>query len=371
MNRNYKVLMLINGVGWGGTKEQTYLVTKGLKKEGIDVHIALADQYDEMRDKLRPFDVTEHVYEYIGKNSRWSISQARRLAGIIDREGFDFVVANSPKVVGYLSIAKLFMRTKPCIISVKRSGRKSGWLSKIFKYHIADKIVVVSEGVTEQMKRDNFYPEKLVTIQSGVPTDLFQPNTENRIRLRKELGIAEDKKVFINVANWNPKVKAQDKLIEAFAKVKDTDALLVLAGGSTDTVAMEHARKMNVGNRVIGLGYRNDVPALLDMADYYVLSSNLEGVAGSVIQAMIMGKVTLSTLAGGIGSYLKDGENGFTVPVGDFEGMTAKMEKMLGLSPEEEERIIREAKRTGETFSIKKTVEKYIQLFDEIYEGES
>jgi len=36
-----KVLQVVDGTGWGGTKEQVYLTTRELKKQGIDVHIAL------------------------------------------------------------------------------------------------------------------------------------------------------------------------------------------------------------------------------------------------------------------------------------------------------------------------------------------
>ena len=363
---NYKILMAIEGHGWGGTKEQTYLVTKGLRKIGIDVHIALSSEFQEMIDKLGPFGVPMHFYENLNDNSKWSIKQHKRLANIIESQAFDIVIANSPKTYDFVLMSYLFLKKKPKLISMKRSGKKSSWLSKVMKYQFADKIVVVSEGVTEQMKKDNFLPEKLVTIPSGIPTDLFSPRPENRVKLRKELNIKEDTHVFINVANWNPKVKAQDKLLEAFAKVKNPNTILVMAGYQSDTTASEYAKTLGLTNRFIGLGYREDIPALLDMADYYVLSSNLEGIAGSVLQGMMMGKIALSTLAGGIGSYLEDGINGFTVPVGDFDALSKKMEHILRLSDSEKSKILAASKKTGDSYSIDNTVKSYVSLFEEM-----
>ena len=40
-----KVLQVVDGTGWGGTKEQVYLTTRELKKQEIDVHIALNFEY--------------------------------------------------------------------------------------------------------------------------------------------------------------------------------------------------------------------------------------------------------------------------------------------------------------------------------------
>ena len=358
--------MAIQGSGWGGTKEQTYLVTKGLKEKGVDVHIALSSEFTEMIEKLKPYEVPMHFYEDLNDNGKFNIRQHKRLANILDKENFDVVVANSPKTFDYALMAYLFTKNKPTpkLISMKRSGKRSSWFSKVFKYQFADKIVVVSEGVTEQMRKDNFLPEKLITIPSGIPTDRFRPNPENRTALRKKLGIEDSKHVFINVANWNPKVKAQDKLLEAFSQVKNPNTILVMAGYQSDTTAKEYAEELGIANQFIGLGYREDIPALLDMADYYVLSSNLEGIAGSVLQAMIMGKIALSTLAGGIGSYLKDGENGFTVPVGDFTGLTKKMKHIVQLSQVEKENIIRKSMNTGNEYAIDNTTDKYMKLFD-------
>lgn len=364
-----KVLQVVDGTGWGGTKEQVYLTTRELKKQGIDVHIALNYEYSEMIEKLKPYNITIHFFEENKSNARYRWSNYRRLINIVNENKFDIVVANSPKAMDYVNIASLFFKPKPKIVAVRRSGRVPSLLSKILKYSKADKIVVVSEDVKKILEKSNFFPEKLITIKSGIDLERFKPNPAIRKSKRKELNIKDEEKIFINVANWQPQVKAQDKLIEAFSKIKNDNIKLILVGIDTDKNVPIYAKKFKVEDKVIGLGFRKDIPELLNMSDFFVLSSNLEGIAGSLLQGMATGKVVISTLAGGIGEYLKDGYNGFSVDVGDFERLSQKMKMVLTLDKEEYDRISQNAINTAKEYSIENTAKGYIKLFKELLNG--
>ncbi|RUM58584.1 MAG: glycosyltransferase, partial [Persephonella sp.] len=276
-----KVLQVVDGFGWGGTKEQVYLTTRELKKKGIDVHIALSFQYKEMVDRLSPYNVPIHYFENHVKNARYRLENYKRLISIIDKNNFDIVIANSPHAFDYVRIAKIFLKTNPKIINVKRSGRVPSIISKYLKYSAADKIVVVSKQVKEILEKSKFFPEKLITIESGIDLERFKPEPERKFELRKKLKLPLNKKIFINVANWNPKVKGQDKLIQTFLNLNCEDCLLILVGLDTD----KEIKKFN-SNKIIGLGFRKDIPDLLNASDYFVLSSYLEGIAGALIQGM-------------------------------------------------------------------------------------
>ncbi|MFN3264160.1 MAG: glycosyltransferase, partial [Aquificaceae bacterium] len=58
-----RVLQVVDGLGWGGTKEQTYLITRELSLRGIEVHVALSFQYELMVRKLREYPVKLHFFE--------------------------------------------------------------------------------------------------------------------------------------------------------------------------------------------------------------------------------------------------------------------------------------------------------------------
>jgi glycosyltransferase involved in cell wall biosynthesis len=361
-----KVLQVVDGTGWGGTKEQVYLTTRELKKKGIDVHIALSFQYKEMVEKLSSYNVPIHYFEDSDKNARYKWKNYKRLIRIIETNRFDIVIGNSPHAFDYVRISKLFLKEKPKIVNIKRSGRLPSVLSKYLKYSAADKIVVVSKSVERFLREKNFFPEKLLTIESGIDLERFKPEPEKKYFYREKIGLPKDKKIFINVANWNPSVKGQDKLIEAFSKARIKDALLVLVGIDTEKEAPKIAKKFSVENRVLGLGFRKDIPDLLNASDFFVLSSYLEGIAGALLQAMATGKVVLSTLAGGIDEYLKDNFNGFSVNVGNFEAFSKKLSYLANLTEDEYIRISRNAVKTAKEYDIQKTADKYINLFEEL-----
>lgn len=367
----YKVLQVVDGVGWGGTKEQTYLITRELSLRGIDIHIALSFQYDLMVKKLKDYKVKIHFFENHSSLSKLNPFNYYRLLEIIKREDFDIVIANSPHALDFVRIAIAFLKRKPKVIAYKRTGRSSGTLSKLLKYSIADKIVVVDRTTYEMLKDQGFFPERLVYIPSGLDLKRFKVmDKDTRLNLRKSMGIDPESKVFINVANWNPEHKGQPFLIEAFSKVKCFNCILVLVGIATDKEAPKYAKRYGLEGRLIGLGFREDVPELLNMSDYFVFSSYYEGIAGSVLQAMACGKIVISTLAGGIKDYLKDGENGFGVQVGDLEGFVNKIKKALSLSQEDKENLSKRAVQTAQDYSIERTVDKYMELFKNLV-GES
>ncbi len=363
-----KVLQVVDGVGWGGTKEQVYLTTRELAKMGVDVGIALAFQYTEMVEKLKPYPVRVHFFEnHRGSKSRFIPSNWWRLKRIIENHGYDIVVGNSPHAVAFIRFTLPLLRRKPKLVFVRRSGRVPSILSKWLKYSAADRIVVVSKGVYELLRRKNFFPKRLRLIESGIDLERFKPYREKQKELRKKLGLPEGWKLFANVANWNPPVKGQDLLLKAFKNLKCNRCGLVLVGLQTDGVeAKKLINSLGLKGKVFTFGFRRDVPDILNAADFFILASRLEGIAGALLQAMATGMVVISTAVGGIPSYLKDGENGFLVPPNNAEALTGAMERALKLSPEEYKRMGKNARKTAENYSIERTAKKYLELFEEL-----
>ena len=363
-----KILQVVDGIGWGGTKEQVYLTTRELAKKSVNIGIAISYQYRQMEEKLKPYDVKIHKFEdHRGSKSRFNPANWWRLKRIIEENDYNIVVANSPHATDYVRFTLPFLRKKPKLVTVKRSGRVPSRFSKWFKYSVFDRIVVVSEEVRKTLERANFFPERLRVIKSGIDLSRFYPYREQKEELRRKLGFPCKGKIFINVANWNPKVKGHILLLEAFKKLDCKDCYLVLVGLETDgREAKSLISKLGLENKVITLGFREDIPDLLNTSDYFVLASYLEGIAGALLQAMATEMVVISTDAGGIKEYLKDGYNGFLTPVGDRDRLVRAMEIALKLTAKDYRKFSTNARKTAENYSIERTAEGYINLFEEL-----
>ena len=364
----FRVLNVIDGIGWCGTKEQTYLISKYLAEKGIESHIALSFQYELMVEKLKGSKVKIHYFEdYKGGLSRFNPLNILRLKKIVEENDYDFIIAHSSHAFDYVRFLYPLLKKKPKIIAVRRSNFFPNFFSRKFKFSIADRIVVTSCKVAEEFKKKGLFPEKIRCISSGIELSRFFPRPELREEVRRELGIKEGEYFFINVANWQPWRKGQEIILKALQRLPFKNFKMVFVGHDTDSEeAKKTFRKYGLEDRCIGLGFRKDVDRLLQGADLFLFASYAEGFAGAVVQAMATGKVVVSTAAGGIPEYLKDGINGFLVELGDYEGMAKKIEEALSLSPEKREEISQRAIETARRYSIENTVNKYIELFKEL-----
>jgi len=130
-------------------------------------------------------------------------------------------------------------------------------------------------------------------------------------------------------------------LIEAFEKI-DTDAKLVLAGGSN--VMDEYSQEIwrHAGNRIVVLDYVSgqELDALLTNAMLFVLPSDLEGLSLALLEAMGAG---ICVLASDIPENCELVEGaGYTFRRGDGAGLEQKLNLLIS-SPDLRERAGRAA----------------------------
>ncbi len=134
---------------------------------------------------------------------------------------------------------------------------------------------------------------------------------------------------FINVARLN-EAKNQKLLIRAFERVveKEPDArLAIVGGGPLRDELKEVIEQRGLSASVRLLGVRDDISALLNRSKVFVLSSDVEGLPVSALEAMSAGLPVVLTDAGGLPD-LVDG-NGILVNQRSVEGLSRAMFKLL------------------------------------------
>ena len=75
----------------------------------------------------------------------------------------------------------------------------------------------------------------------------------------------------------------------------------------------EQAKEIHVEDMVFFLGFREDVPQILNSLDMFVLSSYLEGMGSSLMDAMACRLPIVATRVGGIPEVVKHGQTGLLV----------------------------------------------------------
>jgi glycosyltransferase involved in cell wall biosynthesis len=173
-------------------------------------------------------------------------------------------------------------------------------------------------------------------IHSGIDLAAFGPDPKARSDVRAELGIAADAPVVITTGNF----KAQKNPLvglAAFGRVaaQRPDAVWIFVGDGELRAQFEReARGMGLWGNMRAVGWRQDIPRLLNAADVYMLSSDHEGLPRSVLEALRTGLPVAATNAGGTSEVVVAG-TGLVVPVGDGHALGNAVLDLLEHPPQD------------------------------------
>jgi glycosyltransferase involved in cell wall biosynthesis len=138
--------------------------------------------------------------------------------------------------------------------------------------------------------------------------------------------------VFVNASNMSP-WKRLDLLLEAFAALRQHHEarMLIVGDGAGRAEAVGLIQQLGLSDYVQTVGWVDDPLLYSAHAWAYVHSSDEEGFAQVLIEAMSVGCPVIATdaLGGGPRFVLQGGESGLLVPRGDSAGLAEAMGKML------------------------------------------
>lgn len=130
---------------------------------------------------------------------------------------------------------------------------------------------------------------KALILNNGIDTDIFSYSDELRTETRKSLGL-NDEFTLIHVGRFVD-VKNHDFLVDVFEQVANAhpNSKLVLVGvGDLEEKIRTKVHQKGLSEKVLFLGARKDVPALLSAADVLVFPSFYEGMPNAVIEAQAL-----------------------------------------------------------------------------------
>ena len=136
---------------------------------------------------------------------------------------------------------------------------------------------------------------------------------------------------IISVGRLYPQ-KDQKMMIEAFAKVSERfpDWKLVIFGEGPEREALESlVERLKVKDKVSLPGRSENIIDELNKSKIFCLSSVYEGMSNALVEAICVGLPIVTTKVSGTEELIQDGENGFTVNVGDKEAMAKALTKII------------------------------------------
>ncbi|MGH3624326.1 MAG: glycosyltransferase [Sciscionella sp.] len=143
-------------------------------------------------------------------------------------------------------------------------------------------------------------PHRVVTVHNGVLDPRGRsPGEFDRGTLRRSIGVPEDAVLAAQVGLCRPG-KGHADLITAMRLLGADSGVHLAIAGDGPLRAELAASARDVAERVHFLGYRSDVPALLEAADLVVQPSEYDALPTTLIQALAAGRPSVATEVGGI-----------------------------------------------------------------------
>ena len=164
----------------------------------------------------------------------------------------------------------------------------------------------------------------------GIDEDKFniKMTKKDKHELRESLGLKDCDFVMIYPAELN-KNKNQIMLINVMEKLvkKHEDIKLLLPGkDSYNGYYQKLVKEKGLDNNIFFLGFRKDIPKLLQISDLSVATSKREGLPVNIMEAMYVGLPIVATDCRGQRDLVKNGENGYIVPLNDTEMFRDRIE---------------------------------------------
>jgi glycosyltransferase involved in cell wall biosynthesis len=304
---------------------------------------------------------------------RWyNLPLILRLKRIIDQEQVQVVNCQQHRSTPLGVMAGLLAKSKPVIVSTLHGlGTARTWQRKLLNwllYRRLFRIVGISEGVSRDILADNWglQPEKVTTIQNGLKYEPFLVDLEREAAKAEILPGMQDR-FWFGTAGRLSEVKNYQTLIEAFSEAAAAlpDSILVIAGqGELEATLKDATRTLGLEGRVFFLGFRRDIPRLLQALDVFLLPSLREGLPLALLEAMAAARPAIASRVGGIPEVVGDSGCAILVDPRDREQLAQALEQMRRISPEERAAM---GARARERAVTKVSAERMIRNYEELY----
>jgi glycosyltransferase involved in cell wall biosynthesis len=251
------------------------------------------------------------------------------LGSLLRRERVDLLHAHQYTPFFYAMMGRLVYRRPPVIFTEHGRHwpdypRRKRMLANRVLLERRDRVVGVGEAVRRALiDNEGIPPARAGVIYNGIDLSAFGAGHEDRRAIRREMGVAVDDFVILQVARLDY-LKDHATAVRTLADVvpRRPDARLVLVGAGPELGPIQDlVRRHGLEAHVRLLGLRSDVARLLSAADLFFLTSISEGIPLTVIEAMATRLPVVSTRVGGVPEVVEEGRTGLLAPPGDHAAL--------------------------------------------------
>ncbi|MBI4753732.1 glycosyltransferase family 4 protein [Candidatus Desantisbacteria bacterium] len=319
-----KILHIDTANNWRGGEQQALYLVAGLQEKGYPQIVVC--QPDSLL-----FQRCQGYAEVIPVKMRgeWDVIAALKLAQIIDTKGVHLIHLHSSHAHALGLTAAKISKSKPKVVVSRRVDfhlRRNPitWI----KYRLGvDRIIAVSNAIKQVLLADGIRQDRIAIVHDGIDVEKFSGNIDSKY-LYQELGLNPCHPIVGIIAALAPH-KDHKTFLRACSHVKHQVQFLIVGDGKLKGKLQQIVKRLNMERDVIFTGFRDDIPQILSILNVFVVSSCLEGLNTSILEAQAAGVPVIATRTGGIPEIIHDEINGLLVPPQDTMSLAEGIIRLL------------------------------------------
>ena len=326
-----RVLFLIDSLATGGAERITVALLPHFDRtQIIPIVCPLTRRWEGFLGDLVPPDQRDGI-----KSKRLLDPFAfRRLLRLIREQEIDIIHAQLQYATFFGAAATRFTGV-PMVVtrhligdfSYNLRSRLRNRLEHMTIRRYAARVITVSNAAQENYaKLAGISPERMITIYNGIDVEKFTVTGDKR-SMREALNLPVDK-TLVTLVGVMREGKGHTVAIDAMRQLEDTDVRLLFAGDGWKRDDFEQYAR-DLGDRVIFLGERKDVPDILAASDIVILPSDTEALPTVLIEAGAAGLPTIATDVGGCPEVVLDDETGIIIPLQNPDALARAIRRLL------------------------------------------
>jgi glycosyltransferase involved in cell wall biosynthesis len=344
---------------WRGGQNQVLLTSRGMAARGHEVWLACQGG-SALESRARAAGLAVRPMAFHGDFSPGAVMG---LARLVRETQPDVIHLHDPHAVSAglaaSSLAPGFRRMASRRVDFPLRGALSRW-----KYGACRRVIAVSRAIAGQLQADGVPGDRIRVVYEGVPDRAAEPGGRGAL---EALGVPLDAPVVGNVAALTGH-KDHHTLLEAAVRVRRAmpEVRFVIVGeGELRGELEERTRALGLGDRVVFTGFRDDLDRLLPAFTVFALSSHMEGLGTSLLDAMVFSRPVVATAAGGIPEAVEDGVTGRIVPPRDAASLAQALVEVLGDVPRRRAMGAAGRLRFEQRFTADRMIEETLAVYAE------
>ena len=336
MSRKIKILHIQETIGSGGVERRRLSLAKYLDKNIFEQRIICCHSAGNIVEEIIKEEVKVDIIGNLNSPIHWS--QHKKVQKIIEEYKPDIIHGAVFEGVTMAAINGCYKKVPIVIIEETSDPKNRTWKGDLlmrFFSKLSDKVIGVSEGVTQEYLKDKLKlsSSKAITISNGVSMPRIVSDKEI-IEAKEKLGINKNDLVIGSVGRMaDDEHKRYSDLLRSFAEISKKNnfvKLLLIGQGPLLNYYKELSQKLGISNRVIFLGYQSDVSLYYKLMDIFTLVSAREAFGLVLAEAMLSELPVVATKVGGMKYIVDDRKTGFLVEPKNIVEITERLEKLLG-----------------------------------------